>query len=79
MLAELGETDPEYVAMRTGQWGSDVCYSWAVCEPTTGELLAEVIVDPVAQSLHSGHGRAMTSPRRQRPIRCADSPRPRST
>ncbi|MFN8089416.1 MAG: hypothetical protein U0R81_10680 [Mycobacterium sp.] len=65
MLVELGETDPEYVAMRTGQWGSDVCYSWAVCEPTTGELLAEVIVDPVAQSLHSrarpGHDIAATT------------------
>lgn len=53
MLAELGEADPEYVAMRTGQWVSGVCYSWAVCEPTTGELLAEVTVDPVAQSLHT--------------------------
>ena len=45
-LAELGETDPDYVTMRSAQWESGTCYSWAVCEPTTGELLAEVTVDP---------------------------------
>ncbi|WP_041311417.1 hypothetical protein [Mycobacterium sp. JS623] len=45
-LAELGETDPDYVARRSAQWGSDATYSWAVCEPTTGELLAEVTLQP---------------------------------
>ena len=45
-LAELGETDPDYITMRTAQWESGTGYSWAVCEPTTGELLAEVTVDP---------------------------------
>jgi len=50
-LAELGETDPDYVSMRTAQWASDTGYSWAVCEPTTGELLAEVTVDPRAGTL----------------------------
>jgi hypothetical protein len=39
------------VTRRTAQWLSDSCYSWAVCEPTTGELLAEVTVDPVAATL----------------------------
>ena len=34
-LAELGETDVDYTA-----------YSWALCEPTTGELLAEIVLDP---------------------------------
>ncbi|MCE5289683.1 MAG: hypothetical protein LLG14_10630 [Nocardiaceae bacterium] len=40
-LAEGGITDPDYVATRTRQWHDDEHYSWAVCEPTTGELLAE--------------------------------------
>jgi len=53
MLTEVGEIDPGYVAMRTAQWESDTFYSWAVCEPTTGEMLAEVSVDPVARSLHT--------------------------
>ena len=41
-LAEMGESDPGYVEKRAAQWDSDATYSWAVCEPTTGELLAEV-------------------------------------
>ncbi len=45
-LAELGETDPGYVQQRAAQWESDSTYSWAVCEPTTGELLAEVTLHP---------------------------------
>jgi hypothetical protein len=46
MLAELGETDPDYVNRRAEQWARDTGYSWAVCEPSTGELLAEVSLDP---------------------------------
>jgi len=53
MLAELGESDPNYVADRAAQWESDTRYSWAVCEPTTGQLLAEVTIDPVAATLTS--------------------------
>lgn len=45
-LADLGETAADYVARRTAQWAADSCYTWAVCEPTTGELLAEVTLDP---------------------------------
>ncbi|OYN79934.1 hypothetical protein [Mycolicibacterium sphagni] len=45
-LADLGETDPDYVTRRIAQWTTETGYSWAVCEPTTGELLAEVTVDP---------------------------------
>ncbi|MDH6196821.1 hypothetical protein M2272_003474 [Mycobacterium frederiksbergense] len=45
-LADLGELDPGYVHTRAAQWQSDSMYSWAVCEPTTGELLAEVTLDP---------------------------------
>jgi hypothetical protein len=50
-LAEIGETDPDYVATRTAQWDSDTSYTWAVCEPTTGELLAEVTLDPRTATL----------------------------
>ncbi|WP_179467635.1 hypothetical protein [Mycolicibacterium vinylchloridicum] len=50
-LAELGETDPNYVAARTAQWADETGYSWAVCEPTTGELLAEVTIDPAGARL----------------------------
>jgi hypothetical protein len=58
-LADLGETDPDYVTRRDAQWASDAMYSWAVCEPTTGELLAEVTLDPIAGTVQtrarSGH------------------------
>lgn len=47
-LAELGETDAEYVARSAAGWAGDTGYTWAVCEPTTGELLAEVTLNPVS-------------------------------
>ena len=39
-LSELGETDPDYVARCSARWESDASYSWAVCEPTTGNITA---------------------------------------
>ncbi|MEZ0050328.1 hypothetical protein ABIA30_001326 [Mycobacterium sp. MAA66] len=45
-LADLGEFSPTHVETRAAQWESDTLYSWAVCEPTTGELLAEIVLDP---------------------------------
>ncbi|MGV0852771.1 hypothetical protein [Mycolicibacterium phlei] len=63
-LAEMGETDPGYVARCRALWASDTGYSWAVCEPTTGEMLAEITVDPRNAVLHKrfrdGHGDAAT-------------------
>jgi hypothetical protein len=50
-LAELGENDPEYIAHCSAHWTADTRYTWAVCEPTTGELLAEVTLDPVTATL----------------------------
>jgi len=44
-LADLGVADPDYVAGCAAQWSADIRYTWAVCEPTTGELLAEVTLD----------------------------------
>ncbi|AII04752.1 hypothetical protein [Rhodococcus opacus] len=41
-LADGGIAEPEYVARRTAQWLNDEHYSWAICQPNTGELLAEV-------------------------------------
>jgi hypothetical protein len=56
-LADLGVTDPEYVARSDAQWAADSRYSWAVCEPTTGELLAEVMLDPATGAIAT-RGRA---------------------
>ena len=50
-LADLGVTDQEYVARSAVQWAADSRYSWAVCEPTTGELLAEVTLDPATGAI----------------------------
>jgi hypothetical protein len=61
-LADLGESAPEHVQTRAAQWESDTLYSWAVCEPTTGELLAEVILDPATGAIstraRTGHNAA---------------------
>lgn len=40
-------------ALRADEWASDTGYSWAVCEPTTGEVLAEVTLDPKRGTLAS--------------------------
>ena len=45
-LAELGETDLDYVHDAQDGWADDTRYTWAVCEPSTGELLAEITLDP---------------------------------
>jgi hypothetical protein len=64
-LADLGVTDPDYVARCTVQWSSDTSYSWAVCEPTTGELLAEVTLDvetgEIAARACAGQARAASA------------------
>ncbi|UMB72417.1 hypothetical protein [Mycobacterium paraterrae] len=61
-LAALGVSDPDHVAHSDAAWLSDARYSWAVCEPTTGELLAEVTLDPatggVTGRARPGHGDA---------------------
>lgn len=61
-LAELGEADADYIQKRAAQWESDTTYSWAVCEPTTAELLAEVTLSPVTGTIgvraRPGHAQA---------------------
>jgi hypothetical protein len=44
-LADLGETDLDYIDEAEDGWADDTLYTWAVCEPTTGELLAEVTLN----------------------------------
>ncbi|ADU00755.1 hypothetical protein [Mycolicibacterium gilvum] len=61
-LADLGEHDAGYVNRRAAHWDSGTLYSWAICEPTTGELLAEVTLDPatgaIATRSRPGHEQA---------------------
>lgn len=61
-LADLGEHDPGYVARSAAAWADDTGYGWAVCDPSTGELLAEVRVDPHSAVLstraRAGHDEA---------------------
>lgn len=61
-LADLGETRSDYVDASLAGWESDTGYSWAVCEPTTGELIAEVTLDPrtgaLASRARAGHQQA---------------------
>jgi hypothetical protein len=45
-LADLGLADPDHVARAAAQWSADTGYAWAVCDVTTGELLAEVTLNP---------------------------------
>lgn len=52
-LTDMGETDPGYVALCSAHWASDTGYTWAVCEPTTGEMLAEVTLDPAAATVRT--------------------------
>jgi hypothetical protein len=64
-LADLGITDPDYVARCAAKWSADASYSWAVCEVTTGELLAQVTLDPetgeIATRARGGHTQAATA------------------
>ncbi|MFF0635703.1 hypothetical protein ACFYTS_24730 [Nocardia sp. NPDC004151] len=45
-LADGGITDPGYVDRRTAEWADESHFSWAVCVPTTAELVAEIGVHP---------------------------------
>jgi hypothetical protein len=52
-LADLGETDLEYIDEAEDGWDDDSRYTWAVCEPSTGELLAEITLDPTSGFMQS--------------------------
>jgi hypothetical protein len=61
-LAELNENDPDYIRRTALGWTEDVRYTWAVCEPTTGEMLAEVTLSPSTGTIETrarpGHAEA---------------------
>jgi hypothetical protein len=61
-LVDLGVIDPDHIARR---WSADTGYSWAVCEVTTGELLAEVTLNPATGDIttraRAGHTDAATA------------------
>jgi len=61
-LADLGEAHAGYVNQAATQWDAETLFTWAVCEPTTGELLAEVTLDPanraIATRARPGHDQA---------------------
>ncbi len=67
-LADGGITDPDYVERRSREWAEQITYSWAVCEPTTAELVAEIVVTPEADGTaelsgwaRTGHDAALAS------------------
>jgi hypothetical protein len=64
-LAELGETDATYVECRNQQWAAGTAYSWAVCEPMSGVLVAEIVLDPQTATVsvrpRAGHTDAATA------------------
>lgn len=59
-----------YVAERIAGWADDTCCTWAVCEPTTGEMLGEVALEQLdlpmgtaevsCWALERARGRGMT-------------------
>jgi len=62
----------EYVARAAADWAEDTRYTWAVCEPTTGEMLGEVALT----DLDAAQGRArlgvwMLAPARRRGLATA--------
>ncbi|QNG55569.1 GNAT family N-acetyltransferase [Pseudonocardia petroleophila] len=68
--ADPAEADA-YIRRRALDWARDERYTWAVCEPTTGEMLGEVSLDhvdlPMAQAeaacwaLPAARGTGMTT------------------
>ncbi|GAB20759.1 hypothetical protein GOEFS_128_00270 [Gordonia effusa NBRC 100432] len=45
-LTELGITDPTgFVVSAARGWADESRFTWAVCEPTTGELMSLIVVD----------------------------------
>ena len=52
-LADLGETDLDYIDQAADDWQSDTRYTWAVCVPSTGEMIAEVSLDPKTAFMES--------------------------
>ena len=56
----------DYVRQRGLQWTNDSWYSWAVCEPTTGEMLAEVGLRHIEPRQRSAELACWTAPAHRR-------------
>lgn len=53
-LAELGVDDPaRYVEGADAGWRDETTFTWAVCVPTTGELIALIGLTPAADATKS--------------------------
>lgn len=56
-LAELPIADPAgFVVSASRGWADETQWSWAVCEPTTGEMASLIVVDAADGQL-SAHAR----------------------
>ncbi len=49
-LALAGITDPDYARECERGWADETRFAWAICEPTTGEMLAEIAIEPVGDT-----------------------------
>jgi RimJ/RimL family protein N-acetyltransferase len=68
--ADLADAEA-YIRRRAREWARDERYSWAVCEPTTGEMLGEVeladldlchgTAEVACWALPAARGRGMTT------------------
>ncbi|MFT4201791.1 hypothetical protein [Gordonia sp. (in: high G+C Gram-positive bacteria)] len=62
-LTDLGITDPvAFVDAADAGWAEESRYTWAVCEPTTGELLSLITADaggPPTGSARDGGQRSL--------------------
>ncbi|GAA3048388.1 hypothetical protein GCM10010528_29500 [Gordonia defluvii] len=46
-LSDLGIADPAaFVVAADAGWADETRFTWAVCEPTTGELMSLITADP---------------------------------
>ncbi|SIR81147.1 hypothetical protein [Williamsia sterculiae] len=59
-LADLGVVDPAFVTDTAHGWAEETHLSWAVCEPTTGELVALIEARPVDDTHADVTGTART-------------------
>jgi RimJ/RimL family protein N-acetyltransferase len=62
---DLAEADA-YVRQRAGEWARDERYTWAVCEPTTGEMLGEVELAAVDLALGTAEAACWALPAARR-------------
>jgi len=60
-----------YVQRRALQWANDSWYSWAVCDPTTGEMLAEVGLRNIEPTQRTAELACWTAPKQRGSGNCS--------